>query len=301
MARLPAKLIGVPLALTLTALAALWTVHLCIEPQGIEPQGIEPQGIEPQGIEPGRMRVAGGPAVTTLPPQHAASLPKIGPFPSDRLHPPSDATTQASGTGFFATPYAVITAAHVVSDCRAIGLVSQHLPATAARLVAVDAENDIAVLLADAAAPAHLDIANAAAPPTRVLVYGFPATARRDVPNTTWASLVNHSFGPASALENDPATLLWMQNRDIAQGYSGGPILNPATGQVLGIVRALIDPARAAQAYGIAMPDLSIGPGAAPLRAMLAHESIRPGTATDSEDDIFTRARKAIVHVYCWQ
>ena len=85
--------------------------------------------------------------------------------------------------------------------------------------------------------------------------------------------------------------------RDIARGYSGGPILNPVNGQVLGIVRALIDPERAAAAYGIATPDLSIGPGIAPLRAILPHDS----RESDDSDDIFTRARKATVHVFCWQ
>ncbi len=200
----------------------------------------------------------------------------------------------------------MVTAAHVVNDCRAIHLVSQHLPPTEARLLAVDAENDIAILVADAAAPAHLDIGGTGITPTRVLVYGFPATARQDVPNTTWASLVNNSLvndrlGQGTTLQTDPHALLWMQNRDIAQGYSGGPILNPANGQVLGIVRALIDPERAVAAYGIATPDLSIGPGVAPLRAILARESIAHDAAPSSAEDMFTRARKATVHVFCWQ
>lgn len=89
---------------------------------------------------------------------------------------------------------------------------------------------------------------------TRALVYGFPATARRDVPDTTWASLVNDRLAHSAVLEKDPRSLLWMQNRDIARGYSGGPILNPVNGQVLGIVRALIDPECAAAAYGIVTP-----------------------------------------------
>ena len=279
MRRLLAPLIGIPLGLTVAALAALWF-------------GPDPARAEPVPA-----------SLTTQPPQHAAALPKVGPFPPDRLRPPADATTQASGTGFFAGPHTVITAAHVVSECRAIRLVSQHFPSTEATLVTVDGENDIAVLHTAAPAPAHLAIAGPATPPTRALVYGFPATARRDVPDTTWASLVNDRLAHSAVLEKDPRTLLWMQNRDIARGYSGGPILNPVNGQVLGIVRALIDPERAAAAYGIVTPDLSIGPGTAPLRAILTQGTPDPDTDTDTDDsdDIFTRARKATVHVFCWQ
>ena len=54
-------------------------------------------------------------------------------------------------------------------------------------------------------------------------------------------------------------------------------------------------------AYGIATPDLSIGPGVAPLRAMLACESIAHDTAPSNAEDMFTRARDATVHVFCWQ
>ncbi len=273
MRRLLAPLIGIPLGLTAAALAVLW----------FRP---DPARAQPVPV-----------VVIAQPPQHAAALPKVGPFPPDRLRPPADATTQASGTGFFAGPHTVITAAHVVSDCREIRLVSQHFSSTEATLVTVDGENDIAVLHAAAPAPAHLAIAGPATPPARALVYGFPATARRDVPDTTWATLVNDRLATSAVLEKDPRTLLWMQNRDIARGYSGGPILNPVNGQVLGIVRALIDPERAAAAYGIATPDLSIGPGIAPLRAILPHDS----RESDDSDDIFTRARKATVHVFCWQ
>ncbi len=272
MRRLIPPLIGIPVGLAIAALAAAW--------------------IGPDAARAEQVAVI----VPAHPPQHAAALPKVGPFPPDRLRPPADATTQASGTGFFVGVRTVITAAHVVSECRSIRRVSQYLAPTEAVLATIDAEHDIAVLYAAAPAPAHLAIAEHAAPPSRALVYGFPATARRDVPDSTWATLVNDRLGDSAVLEKDPRTLLWMQNRDIAQGYSGGPILNPATGKVLGIVRALIDPQRAAAAYGIVTPDLSIGPGTMPLRTVLAGDSPDP----DDTDDIFTRARKATVHVFCW-
>ncbi len=283
MRRFLAPLIGIPLGLAMAGLAAAWAV-----PDLPRLDLARAEALLHPVLAPG-----------AVPPHGAAPLPRVLPLPHDPMRPPPGTAAQASGTGFFAAPQTVLTAAHVVSECRAIRLVSRHLPPTEARLVAIDAEHDIAVLHAAAAAPAQLDIAADNRTPARVLVHGYPASAGRDVPATTWATLVNDNLATAARLERDPRTLLWLQNRDIAQGYSGGPILDPADGRVVGIVRALIDPQRAAAAYGIATPHLSIGPGATPLRAMLG------GAAEDGEvaddDDIFTRARKATVHVFCWQ
>ncbi len=233
-------------------------------------------------------------------------LPQVHLLPHDPLRPPPDAVAEATGTGFFASARGlVMTAAHVVQECRAIRLVSRHMPATEARVVAMDAEHDVAVLQAAAPGPAHLEIGRAQAA-GRVAVFGFPTQARplavaapRNVvaPTVTWAAIVNNSFVHRAALETDPATLVWMQAAEIAQGYSGGPILDAGTGRVVGIVRALIDPARAIAAYGIATPDLSIGPGAGPLRAMLGGEAV----AAPDEADVLARAGKATVQVLCWQ
>ena len=273
MHRALAPLIGIPLGLFIAGVAVWWARPLLPWPGA-------------SGVEAAR----------------PAGLPRVLPFALDPMAAPPGATVQATGTGFFAADHQVVTAAHLVSECRAIRLVSRHLPPTAARLVAVDVEHDIAVLHVAALAPARLDIGAGAHVPGQVLVYGFPAGATRDVPATTWAGVVNDSLAGdklhrGAGLEMDPRTLVWTQARDIAQGYSGGPMLDPADGRVVGIVRAVIDRDRAAAAYGIATPDLSIGPGVAPLRAVLA----QPQATAEDADDIFTRARKAVVRVYCWR
>ena len=210
-----------------------------------------------------------------------------------------------SGTGFFVSSRgSVITAAHVVSGCRAIRLLSQFIPPTEAELVATDPEHDIALLQSlGAAPPAQLSIGPPGRGTARLFVLGYPATAKRDVPNETWASLVNESFPHSAPLETDPRILLWMQNSEIAQGYSGGPIVEPSSGRVVGIVRAMIDARKAAVAYGIGMPNLAIGPGARPLAAMLARESVRDGVvpASFGGDGALDVARRATVHVFCWQ
>ncbi len=243
------------------------------------------------------------------PPVAGAGLPQVHLLPYDPLRPPPEAVAEATGTGFFASAQGlVVTAAHVVQACRAIRVVSRHMAATAARVVAMDAEHDIAVLQAAAPGPAHLAIGPARAG-GRVAVFGYPAQARmlalavaapRPVvaPQVTWAAIVNDSFVHRAALETDPATLVWMQAPEIAQGYSGGPILDAGSGHVVGIVRALIDPVRAVAAYGIATPDLSIGPGAGPLRAMLGGGA---AAAVQDDEDVLARAGKATVQILCWQ
>lgn len=216
-------------------------------------------------------------------------------------NPPPGAAARSSGTGFFvADDGTVMTAAHVVRECRAIHILSRHVPAVAARVVVTDQEHDIALLRADGVrVPAHLAVGPARREAPHVLVLGFPLGARHDVPDETWATVVNDHFVHTASLETDRHTLLWLQNRDIAQGYSGGPVVDPFSGRVVGIVRALIDPKRAARVYGIATPDLSIGPGATPLRALLAGTAA--ATQASPAGDVLDVARRATVHIVCWQ
>lgn len=243
------------------------------------------------------------PRVITVP----RIIPPSGPPPGrveDLLQPPAGATSQASGTGFFVSSRGtVMTAAHVVNGCRAIRILSRHVPVAEAQLVAFDPENDIALLQAPGVdVPAQLNIGLPTRDTRSLFVLGFPQGARRDVPDETWAKLVNDSFPHSAPLETNPATLLWLQNGDIAHGYSGGPIVDPETGRVVGIVRALIDTRKAEIAYGIGMPNLSIGPGAGPLRATLGRETVRDGVvpASIGGDRALDEARRATVHVYCW-
>jgi len=257
------------------------------------------------------LRPAPKPVAAVMPPPRVITQPRIippsGPAPGrveDLLQPPPGATAQASGTGFFVSSRGtVMTAAHVVSGCQAIRILSRHVPPTAAELVAYDPENDIALLQTSGVdVPAQLNIGVPGQGTQSLFVLGFPQGARRDVPDETWARLVNDSFPHNAPLETNPATLVWLQNRDIAQGYSGGPIVDPETGRVVGIVRALIDTKKAELAYGIGMPNLSIGPGAAPLRAAMGRQTVRDGVVPVSigGDRALDEARRATVHVYCW-
>jgi S1-C subfamily serine protease len=309
-------LIGLPLGLALAGLAILWLApaierldrgHLLAElalarpPAHAAPASSRPQATPPPPAVPA--------AATALPRVVTLTHPVPGTEPNvvamqDPMRPPPGATTQASGTGFFVSARGMLfTAAHVVRDCRAIRIVSRHVPPTPAELVVVDAEHDIALLHAPGiVVPAQLAIGPASPGAQDLFVLGFPSGARRDVPDETWAHLVNGYLTEQTTLERNPGSLIWLQARDIAQGYSGGPVVDPGSGRVVGIVRALIDARRAEDTYGIVMPDLSIGPGAQRLAAVLQGEALPVGVvpASFGGAPALEAARRATVHVFCW-
>ena len=219
-----------------------------------------------------------------------ASLPRVLAMPADPLRAPPGAEGLANGSGFFVSDHIVITAAHVVAGCRTIALTSPFLAPVAAKVVGSDGGNDIALLHSDGSAPAVLALGRDA--PGRVRVLGFPGAARTRAAamTVTSARLVNGSIAAETALERDPAVLLWLQAHDVGQGYSGGPVLDPESGLVVGLVRATLDPGLAARHYAIDTPDLVIGPGVVPLRAMFASGPQASGAA-----------ERAVVRVMCWQ
>lgn len=313
-----APLIGLPLGLALVGLAVLWLSpglarldrgRLLAELALGEPTA-HAAAIPQDPSAPPRLSAA-IPAATTALPRVVSLAPPTPPGAAshviavpDLLRPPPGSTSQASGTGFFVSARGtLLTAAHVVQDCRAIRIVSRHIPPTAADLVAIDAENDVALLHAPGiVVPARLAIGVPSQNAQPFFVLGFPTSAARDVPEETWAHLVNAHLAELTTLERDPGSLLWLQARAIAQGYSGGPVIDPESGRVIGIVRALIDARKAEAAYGIVLPDLSIGPGALKLRAVLPRDALRDGVVptTTGGPGALDDARRATVHVLCW-
>ncbi|HEY1930760.1 MAG TPA: serine protease [Acetobacteraceae bacterium] len=211
--------------------------------------------------------------------------------------------TGDGGTGFFVADRLVMTAAHVVNACRTTQVVSQYVDLTAAELVARDAKHDIALLrVPQAAAPAVLGIGKPAAGDDRVFVLGYPSSAGRTVPEETWGRLENARMPREPASLTDPREMLWMQALDVRHGYSGGPIFDPRTGLVAGIVRATVDGSRLSAIAGMPRDGIDIGPGSARLAKFLEDEE--PGLdafpASQWGDDPLSVVRHATVHVFCW-
>lgn len=262
--------------------------------------------------------------VTRLPPARAAPVRPAEPEPSIAVvltpepaplptivHPeapdtggarPAPGTGQA-GTGFFVGDSLLMTAAHVVTDCQRMEIVSQFIPVTPATLLARDAAEDIALLSTPRViAPAVLGIGRPATGGGRVFVLGYPASAGPRVAAETWGTLENDKLPHEPVMLTDPRETVWMEALDVTHGYSGGPIFDPRTGLVVGIVRGLVDGTRLRAVRGMPVSGIAIGPGSARLTRFLQDEA--PGMdalpASRWGEDPLAVVRRATVHVLCW-
>ena len=231
----------------------------------------------------------------------AEALPRVvyPEAPSPDAHRPGSAV---AGTGFFvASDGSLLTAAHVVTDCKATRIASKFVRPTSVRLVALDKKRDVALLRADhLAPPATLPIGHPAAPGGRLFVLGYPASGGVLVPTETWGTLENAHLQPAPADFVDPRRLIWAAAPEVAHGFSGGPMLDPRNGAVIGIVRGMVDSARLhAERAAIPAHGMVIGPGSMALNALLGQEGADDDAIAMSGDDALDAARRATVHVLC--
>ncbi len=234
-----------------------------------------------------------------LMPQDAIRAPRL-PTIVTPTHP---GPTGKAGTGFFiASDGTLLTAAHVVTGCARTQVVSRYVKPTAVQLLATDQRQDIALLRAfHLRPPAILALGGPAS--RRMFVLGYPASAGPIIPAETWATLENDKFPRPVAGLSDPRETIWIEADAVTHGYSGGPILDPDTGAVVGIVRGMVDMRRMPFLRGMPMSGVSVGPGAGQLGAFLRRElpSLDAAAPSDTGDAALDDARRATVHVICWQ
>jgi S1-C subfamily serine protease len=250
---------------------------------------------------------APGPAPLTDPP---ALMPAPAPMPEisepdqpDPVAPRLAPGTGMAGTGFFVADGQIITAAHVVPECARAEIVSPFVRRSPVRVEARDTRHDIALLAATGVrAPATLAIGRPTAAGGRVFVLGYPATAGLLTPEETWGVMENDKLPREPASLTDPREQVWMEAGRVTHGYSGGPIFDPRSGKVVGIVRATLDGRKLRAIRGMPETGIAIGPGSALLDAFL--DDAAPGTtafpADQWGDDPLTVVRHATVHVFCW-
>ncbi|HET8997080.1 MAG TPA: serine protease [Acetobacteraceae bacterium] len=210
-----------------------------------------------------------------------------------------------AGTGFFiGDDGTLLTAAHVVKDCSRTQVVSRFVPLSPANILATDTRDDLALLqTGDVRVPAILPLGQPAGAHGKLFVLGYPSTAGEKVPEETWATLENARLPGTVGSYADPGFLVWMQASAVRHGYSGGPIVDPRDGDVVGLVKATVDPAHLRQIRGMPGSGVAIGPGSARLIAFVQrHEPWLDVTRASVEgDDPLDLARKATVHVFCWR
>lgn len=230
-------------------------------------------------------------------------LPAVAPLPAVIGPSPHPATPiGTAGTGFFiADDGSLLTAAHVVTECRRTAIVSGYVRPTAVDIIATDARQDLALLRAPHLRPPG--ILPLGRPVSHLLVVlGYPATAGPTTPAETWATLENDKFPAQVAALADSREMIWIEAPAVTHGFSGGPIFDPGNGAVVGLVRATITDPRLRQIRGMPTSGVAIGPGVERLNGFLRQqapqfESARP---SDTGNAAIEDARRATVHVLCW-
>jgi hypothetical protein len=240
------------------------------------------------------------PRFNAPPPSHADSLPNViyPDTPSPSPHKPGSAV---AGTGFFvASDGTLLTAAHVVADCRRTRIASQLVKPADAQVLASDAKQDIALLRAHVTPPATLPIGHPAGPGGRLFLHGYPEAGGALIPTETWADLDNAKLKPAPPEFIDARRWVWVEAPDVAHGFSGGPMVDPRNGAVVGIVRGLVNSRRLhEERAAIPASGMVVGPGSTPLAALLRQQGAWSDAIAVSGDDALDTARHATVHVLC--
>jgi S1-C subfamily serine protease len=147
---------------------------------------------------------------------------------------PSSSSKSGFGTGWFVEGGYVITAYHVVDGATRVSIVLKNHRRIPARILTVDAANDIAILDVDFGAdlPLALPVAKStAALGARVFTLGFPHPDVLGVSPKLTAGEVSATAG----LLDDPRVM--QISVPVQSGNSGGPLLS-ATGEVVGVVSA---------------------------------------------------------------
>jgi uncharacterized membrane protein required for colicin V production len=161
-----------------------------------------------------------------------------------------------SGSGFVVAEDRIVTNAHVVAGVDEPIIEAPGQPAVAGRVVAYDADNDLAVIAVDGLATPALPLADPVAPDTEVAVAGYPFGGPLEV-------------RPARVMSSGPITISVDGARstrevvtlaaDVDHGNSGGPVLT-GDGRVDGVVFAKSE---SVENVGFAVPVATLAPLAA--------------------------------------
>jgi S1-C subfamily serine protease len=203
----------------------------------------------------------------------------------------------STGTGFFITHQGhILTNAHVVENCSSVVIQQQGVGASPAPIVAIDKQNDLALLRAETrpTSIAALRGNRPVRPGENVVAYGFPLNGLV----SSGGILTTGTVSALAGVRDD--TRYFQISAPLQPGNSGGPLLD-STGTVIGVNSATLG-SRGARARGPAPQNVNFAIKSDVVRTFLSTQGIVPETGGARElavPDVGERARAFTVLVEC--
>lgn len=211
---------------------------------------------------------------------------------------------RGSGSGFFvASDGALLTNEHVIAKCGAVSVQPMTGKPVPAEIVQRDATADLALLRVKLDLP-DSSVAVFRDSPGRmgggeISVVGYPLHGRVTIkPIFTQGRAIDAWLGGEARKGR------FRIKADIRRGNSGGPVLD-INGLVIGVVTAKINTPKMFQTTGRVMRNIGIAISRETVLDFLKRHGIdyrtRMGGAPVAPDEIFTKARRFMARVLCWQ
>ncbi|MBO1906565.1 trypsin-like peptidase domain-containing protein [Microvirga sp. 3-52] len=232
--------------------------------------------------------------------QEAANPPaqRLVPKEAPKAEAEKGAGGVKSGTGFFVTNSGfILTNNHVINGCSNVAVVSDDYQPTPARIVGTDPTNDLALLQANIVPGTVATLRPNARLGESVAVFGYPLSE-------VLASSGNFTLGSVTALAGlrDDTRHLQIQ-APVQSGNSGGPLLD-ASGNVIGVVVAMMDAKRMLEVTDTLPQNINFAIKTSVAANFLESKGVQYAVASSNTnpmkpEDIAERAKKVSVMVVC--
>ena len=205
------------------------------------------------------------------------------------------------GTGFFIDRDGrLLTNDHVVEGCGALAVEPASGEPLAAKVLAVNARRDLAVIATGLASPgsASFQVYGVPAAGSVVVTVGYPDQGippREPLATSGSVRAWPPDLGPMNGL---------VIKADIRPGNSGGPMLDEH-GMVVGVMRAKINTVKVYAESGQFLDEIGLGVPTATVLEFLSHSEIAYQTVPNQRllglSDIMDAARIYVARVDCWK
>lgn len=155
---------------------------------------------------------------------------------------PTSQERTSVGTGFFITDDGhFVTSNHVIANFNEISVLIANRRRIKAKIIKVDATNDLALLKIAAITPfVYISHSQGVPPGMDVVTIGYPHVGIQGLTPKITRGIVNSSTG----LRDDPSSFQF--SAEVQKGNSGGPLMGPG-GTVVGVVRSKLDAIKLSQ------------------------------------------------------